>query len=146
MMEQLARDIETAPDLFGWTGPVPRDRIEAAIEQAACVVPEALVDLWEKYGVLDMFESETILSPIHRDHDNIAEVNETLRERGMPRRYLVFHTGLYLTAIRQPDGAIVQLDEERFVEDATYASLEDWYERGIGSLYRDRYGLPPAAE
>ena len=142
MIDRLLRDIEVAPDLFHWSGPVPRGKVLDAVRDGKYVVPDALLSLWEDYGVLDMFETETILSPTDHGYDGLAEMNAGLRDRGMPSQYLVFHTGLFLSAIRQSDGAVLQVDEVTFAESDTYASLQEWYERGIRNVYQATYGLP----
>lgn len=146
MIERLERDIVARPDVFFWSGPVPREEVLDAVRRAGYAVPDALVDLWEKYGVLDMFETETILSPTDHGYDGLVENNEGLRQQGMPPDYIVFHTGLFMTAVRQSDQAIVQLDEDTFAEEGVYDSLKDWYERGIRGAYATHYRLQPAPQ
>ena len=145
-MDQLERDIAARPGLFFWSGPVPREEVLDAVRREGYSVPDALLDLWERYGVLDMFETETVLSPTDGGYDDVAGVTQGLWERGMPPEYVVFHTGLFLTAVRQGDGAIVQVGEDSFAEEEVYGSLEDWYERGLRGAYAAHYRLPAGPE
>jgi hypothetical protein len=109
------------------------------------VVPEELVDLWQWMGGGVMFDSETILTPVPGQavDDGVDDANKWLREHGPPDGYLVFHEGVSLSAVRQPDGVIVELDRGDFTEKSTFASVSDWYVRMIRANFAERYGLPP---
>lgn len=92
----------------------------------------------------EVFESETLLGP-WRDSalgDNLVSVNKDLLVSGLPPEYLVFHTGVAISAVRLADGKYVRLAPDDFHELEQYTSLEDWYCRLLRREYAARYGLP----
>jgi len=104
-------------------------------------LPDDLVDLWHELGGGDLFESETILSPFGSSAlgDDIQGVNELHFRQGLSPEYLLFHKGLYLSAVRLADGKYVALFDS-YVPFKEYSSLEDWYS-DLRSEYAALYGL-----
>jgi hypothetical protein len=146
MIGLLREDERRRPDLFIWNGPLERSRIESWLQNIGVAVPNDLIDFWARTGGGDAFESETFLAPFEIDGEanlGIEEVNATQRERGLPRGYLIFHSGLGgFSAVRLDDGKYVQLNEESFQETGAYSSLEAWYRDVLRAEYRSRYDLP----
>jgi hypothetical protein len=136
-------DATSRPDLFLWNRPVDEQLLATWISNHGWRVPKDLFELWQVTGGGDFFESETILFPMSdSESEGVEKLNEALQGAGMPRDYLVFHTGLGgLTAIRMSDQVYVQLDRARFQETSQYASLDDWYSRLMRGEYAARYGV-----
>lgn len=144
-MSRLLLDAEARPNLFFWEGPIDPETLRILLAQKDWKVPDDLFDFWVATGGGDLFESETILGPKSSEAlgDNLFTENDDLRKAGLPAGYMVFHTGLFTSAIRLTDGAYVRLDLGNFRELAEYSSLEDWYSRLLRATYKDDYDLPP---
>lgn len=144
MNEQLWRDARTAPDLFMWNSPLDPHRLRQWISERCSVIPESLWEVWVRTGGGDMFETETLLWPmVDASHDDSVDaVNSYLRRHGLADGYVVFHTGLMLSAVRCRDGAIVEFAKKVLTHpQRVFDSLESWYVDGIRSEYSDRYRL-----
>jgi len=141
----MRKDMELKPRLFFWEGSVDSQRLKQLLHEKGWALPGDLFDLLVLTGGGEIFESETILGPF-RDADlgdNLFTYNEELRDRGLPDGYVVFHTGIAVSAVRLTDGRYVEFGLNDFEERGEYASLEDWYLRLIRAVYGEHYGLPP---
>jgi len=146
MSKQIFSDTEARPDLFLWNGSVNHSFLKEWLSENHWQIPDDLFSFWQETGGGDIYETETIFGPAG-DADlgeDVLEINEELRNRGMPEEFLVFHQGTGgLSAVRFSDGQYVQLSEDDFSESGTYSSLEEWYDRVLRNEYADRYGLDP---
>jgi hypothetical protein len=142
----LTADARLRPDLFRWNGRMdPADlRAWLAGNQWSGACPGDLLGFWQETGGGDVFETETLLGPRGDPQigDDIAAVNRALRSRGMPARFLVFHTGLLVSAVDTDVGDYVELDPASFHVLRRFASLDEWYRATLRQEYRQRYGLP----
>jgi hypothetical protein len=139
----MRRDAELKPRLFFWEGAISRTHLKGLIDKQGWTLPSDLFNLLTLTGGGEIFESETILGPF-RDADlgdNLFTYNEELRGRGLPEGYVVFHTGMAVSAVRLIDGRYVELGLDNFHEREEFESLEDWYLRLIRAEYAERYGL-----
>jgi hypothetical protein len=143
MTPSMIQDAQARPKLFFWKGPLDEVRLKEYVDQHGWSVPKDLFDLWLKTGGGEIFESETLLGPWRDPEmgDEVSALNEEFYSRGLPRKYLVFHTGMATSAARLSDGKYVQLDPDSFSEVEVYSSLEDWYRRLLRTEYAERYGL-----
>ncbi|MGH2409555.1 MAG: SMI1/KNR4 family protein [Chloroflexota bacterium] len=151
MNELLMADAEIAPFLFLWHGPVDPLALDEWIARLGIVVPDELRDLWIRTGGGEMFEGEDILRPIltaNMDHtvDGVERANEWYRTQGLSSEHLLFETGAFVAAVRQRDGAIVDLDSNTFEEREAFATLSEWYLKTERDEFAQRYGLPSAGE
>jgi hypothetical protein len=131
MLDQLFVDAALKPHLFRWNGPLPRTDLRR---------------LWPATGGGEPFESEelwVLLAPPMLGED-FEGVNAWYRQNGMDARCLVFHTGCFVVAVRQPHGALVELVGSTHAEGRTFGSLDEWYGL-LRAEYGWRYGLPGAA-
>lgn len=146
MMAALREDAKRRPELFDWEGPVSRAHLEPLLAERGWSLPADLVSLWEQTGGGEIFESETLLAPCGDIAlgDNLFTFNDELRQQGLPEGYVVFHSGMTVSAVRLADGRYIELDVTDFHERAIFSSLEDWYLRLIRAEYAERYGLPEA--
>lgn len=144
MNDQLRADAEHRPRVFRWYGPVDREAIERWLRQRHVAVPDELVDLWVWTGGGLIFDSEDILRPVlgSEVEDSVEARTEWYRGLGLPQQYLLFQEGLFLSAVRQPDGVVVELDPDTFQEVQTFDSLSEWYLRTLRREFASRYGLP----
>ena len=143
MNEQFNIDQKSRPDLFQMVGSIPAHSLEAWLSKRNYVVPDDLRQFWSETGGGDIFESETILSPFVRGDlgDDVDSVNDFHRQKGMPANYLIFHTGIDLTAVRMPSGEYLSIREGSYDIQQTFQSLTDWYANLIRREYASRYGL-----
>lgn len=137
----ILNDYARAPQLFSWFGGIPRRDLDDWMAQRKISLPDDLIDLWHELGGGDLFESETILSPFGDSvlGDDIQGVNEMHLKQGLSPEYLLFHRGLYFSAIRLADRKYVTLSDS-YVPLKEYSSLEDWYS-DLRSEYEAPYGL-----
>lgn len=144
MTPAMRRDLELKPLLFFWEGAVDRQRLKQLLDEKGWGLPMDLFNLLASTGGGEIFESETILGPFREADlgDNLFTFNEELRGRGLPEGYVVFHTGMAVSAVRLTDGRYVEFGLDNFEKREEFASLEDWYLRLIRAEYAERYGLP----
>ncbi len=141
----MRQDMELKPRLFFWEGATDSQRLKQLLAEKGWALPADLFSLLALTGGGEIFETETILGPF-RDADqgdNLFTYNEEVRGRGFPAGYVIFHTGMAVSAVRLADGRYVEFGLDDFKERGEYASLEDWYLRLIRTEYAERYGLPP---
>jgi len=143
MSKTLFEDAARRPELFIWESSLDSEWLRGFLHRHSLDIPEDLLSFWEKTGGGEIFESEYFLSPVGNATlgEELLSYNEELRSRGMSSNYLVFHTGMTLSAVRLEDRRYVELDYSNFEERADYADLEDWYVRLIRAEYAERYGL-----
>ena len=137
----IMNDYSEEPQLFFWFGGASRDDLDDWMAQRGLSLPDDLVDLWHELGGGDLFETETILSPFGNPvlGDDVQGVTDLHLKQGLPPEYLLFHKGLYLSAVRLTDGKYVALSDS-YVPFKEYSSLEDWYS-DLRSEYKVTYGL-----
>ena len=147
-MLTILKDAERRPDLFGWFGAIGRGYIELWSRSSNLDAPSDLVDFWSQTGGGDLFESETMFRPTliptpvpyFVSGDDIDTANQQRIRDGMPKSYLAFHDGIFLSAVRLADKKLVTLSGKH-EETALFSDLDDWYLRTLRELYGTRYGL-----
>ena len=139
----LQADMAKRPDLFQFLGPIPPAQLNAWLSERRLTFPDDLKRIWLETGGGDMFKSETILGPHGKIElgDDIDSVNEFHRQKGLPADWLIFHTGLDLTAVRMPTSEYANLGEDSYEVKETFKSFADWYANSIRKEYAFRYGL-----
>lgn len=144
MITHLLRDAADRPDLFQWTEAIDAHALGAWAAKRDLHLHPDLVELLKRTGGGDLFETETLLRPFGGTSvgDNADEANEFHRKRGLPRDCWLFHSGIVLSAVRQPEGLLVVLSDDYRVS-ATFRTLDEWYLEVLRSEYGERYGLPP---
>jgi len=127
-MLAILKDAETRPDLFFWFGAIARDQIEAWLRSLNLVVPDDLLDFWTKNGGGDLFECETMFRPTQIPSpepyfvsgDHIDTANQYRIPKGISVSHLVFHDGIFLSAVRLADKKLVTLGEEKSMKKPLY--------------------------
>ena len=141
----LQNDLSKRPDLFHFLGPIPSGQLDAWLSERQLAVPNDLRHFWCEAGGGELFESETILSPIGRGdlEDDVETVNQFHREKGMPADWLIFHMGIGgLSVVKIPSGAYASVRESSYEVQQTFASFSNWYANLIRREYASRYNLP----
>ncbi len=141
----MTDDARLRPDLFRWNGRMDPATLRAwlAANQWSGPCPSDLLFFWQETGGGDVFETETILGPLGDPQmgDDIASVNCAMRSRGLPARFLVFHTGLLVSAVDTEVGDYVELESSSFHVLRRFASLDEWYRATLRKEYRQRYRM-----
>lgn len=144
MIALALEDTHVAPNAFDWNGPLDHAWLIGWLAQRRLNAPADLVALWSFTGGGDMFETEEVLCPSAKDLEHDLEYRGgQLVAGGLSEELLVFHAGLYLTAVGR-DGKIVKLDPDTLRPSGSFSSLDDWY-ADLRAEYADRYGLPAVA-
>jgi hypothetical protein len=144
----ILKDFERRPELFHWFGAIDRSTVESWALGLNLVVPRHLLDLWSQTGGGDCFESETLFRPTTLPSampyfvagDDIVSANEHRAKQGKPASYLVFHDGVFSSAIRLADNALVTLGHD-YQETGMYSDLNEWYVRALRAEFTSKYGL-----
>jgi hypothetical protein len=147
-MPAILEDARRKPELFCWFGAIPHTELQAWSQSRGHVIPDDLQMFWSVTGGGDVFESETILRPnvpaattsCYQAGDDVETVNVSFREAGCPERFLVFHTGSFLSAVDLTTGRYVNLSES-YVVISEYGFLDDWYSQTLRQEFASRYGL-----
>lgn len=136
-------DAVQRPDLFLWAGTIDPVVLSAWIIEHRFDIPDQLFQFWATTGGGDLYETETILGPFGNDElgNEVLEVNMRARERGLNAGYLLFHTGIALSAVRMEDRRIVLLADPDYVVIGEFASFDQWYVATLRNEYAARYGL-----
>ena len=139
----LLNHAELFPSLFDWNGPITSDRLVSAIEHLNIRPPADLIYLWETTGGGTIFESEEILSPIknHGNTEDVHAVSEWHYKSGLPKQFVVFATGCFLSAVSRIDSTYVSLDTETYDVEKQYNTLDQWYNNTLFDEFASRYGL-----
>jgi len=140
MIACFEEDVRFAPNAFDWRGSTDLNVLHEWLASRNRTVPEELVELWGRTGGGDMFETEEILSPFASGDHDLEAVNRRLWAAGLSEDLLVFHSGLYLTAV-DSKAQIVRVDPDHLEPDGGFGSIEDWY-RDLRREYARTYGLP----
>jgi hypothetical protein len=144
MITKLKNDISTRPELFFFNGCIPEDDIIKKLRLMNINVPSALFELWKEIGGCEMFETETILSPIADNDfgDDIESVNNYHYKKGLSKDFLIFHVGLGgLSTVSLKDESYFIIDDSSYKCNNRFYSLEDWYENHIRKSYEKKYKL-----
>jgi len=141
----LTEDAQRRPELFRWYGRPEDAKFRAWLESNRWLeqCPPDLLKFWQETGGGDAFETETILGPSGDmpSGDDVVAVNRAMRSRGMPERFILYHTGLLMSAVDTTQGDYVELDPATFSVRRRFRSLEDWYVLTLRKEYGQRYGL-----
>mgnify|MGYP001552572912 CR=1 FL=1 len=148
MQLTLLIDAASRPELFFWAGPIENKKLAFWLDQMQWIVPNDLKYLWRETGGGDFFESETIFYPFSSlyAYDQIADVNKYQRSLGLPKNYLVFHSGIHLSVVETTSQKFLLIDATTYKSIREFSSLEDWYLQGIRPEFENRYSLLPSQE
>jgi len=140
----LQNDCAKRPDLFHFYGPIPSAKLETWLSERQIVVPNDLKQFWCGAGGGELFETETILSPLGQRElgDDVESVNQFHRQRGMPRDWIIFHTGIGgLSVVQTQSGKYASVHEGSYAVQQIFNSFADWYTNLIRREYVSRYKL-----
>jgi hypothetical protein len=140
MIAWFEEDVRFAPNAFDWRGSSTVEAVNEWLATNSRRVPPDLVWLWARTGGGDMFETEEILSPTGSGDYDLGATNRRLWAAGLPKNLLVFHSGLYLTAI-DSDERVIQVDPDRLQPIGAFDSIGHWY-ADLRREYARTYGLP----
>jgi hypothetical protein len=143
VFDQFHKDRVSRPDLFDLFGKINPENLDAWLSERKLTVPDDLKEFWRETGGCDLFESETILGPFASSDlgDDVDGMNEYLWQKGMPKEWLAFHTGAWLSAVSMLSGEYATLREPSYDTVQKFRSLDDWYENLVREEYASRYGL-----
>lgn len=142
---RILSDSRTRPDLFHWNGPIADARLRTWFLEHGFEgrIPEDLLRFWRRTGGGDIFETETLLGPFADPalEDDVAGVNASLRQKGLPPQFLVFYRGSYIGAVDLSSGDFVEMLESGFRVRRRFQSFDDWYANTVRAEFAGRYGL-----
>lgn len=142
---KLFDDIKARPDLFDLVkGVGAKDTKQLLLEAKLEGLPDDLLTVLDLVGGGEIFETESLLSPYGESDlgNNIVSENWMHYEKGMPRDYIVFHSGLGgLSAVDVSRGVYIQIGEDDYAVKSEYDSFETWYCNTLRKEYAERYGL-----
>jgi hypothetical protein len=144
MITKLKNDIYNRPELFFFYGPVPEKNILKKLQLMNINVPSALLELWKEIGGGEIFETETILSPVNDNNlgDDFESVNNYHYSQGLSKDFLIFHVGLGgLSTVSLKDESYYVIDDTTYKCVKGFNSLEEWYENHIRKTYAIKYNL-----
>jgi hypothetical protein len=138
----ILQDAATRPELFWRVGALDASALDSWLAKHTLNMPDDLIAFWRATGGGIAFETEELLAPMAeaRDSESLWARNEWYRSQGMPARFVVFHEGAWLSAVRAPAPRYVTLTS-RYVVEKAYPSLEEWYRLTLRAEYAERYGL-----
>jgi hypothetical protein len=136
----ILADATSRPALFFWNGAPAPVEITAWVESTGLDLPADLLDFWLHTGGGTVFESEELLAPFAGPAAaGILERNAWHHSKGMLDGFLVFHEGLWLSAVRSPEPRYVTLRLPQYTVDAEFGSFAEWYNGTLRAEYGERY-------
>jgi len=142
MIEQLLKDATENPRLFVWRGPLDRQRVSAWSASNQIQIPPDLQQLWIATGGGDIFESETILSPLANDPEyDIDVIDQHYWNSGVDAGLLIFHVGTWISAVRSEAPYYISMGTEKYSVVGEFDDLDSWYCATVRKEYAERYGL-----
>jgi len=138
----IFNDAGQKPQLFNWDGAIDVRDLSTWFEKRKLKIPQDLFDFYCTTGGGTIFEGETILGPYGNKNlgDDLEGMNKYHWEKGMPKNYLIFHTGLDLTVIDMNTFEYIVLSKD-YHSLSIYESLDEWYINHLRNEYASRYGL-----
>jgi hypothetical protein len=139
---QILLDAARHPSLFRWHGRSGADLLDVWLQRQSLDAPADLVAFWRATGGGEAFETEQFLTPIAASDliERLEVRNDWHRQKGMPGGLVIFHEGLWLSAIRAIAPRYVTLTDHYSVAES-YESFDDWYRYTLRDEYALRYGL-----
>jgi hypothetical protein len=136
-------DTEIMPSAFYWLGRIEKDKFNGWLNKQNFILPDDLKEFLEITGGGTAFESEEFLCPINVPiyESDFSEINKSYKLKGLPKDYIIFQLGIFLSAIRLSDKKYVILDKNNFNVIDEFISFNEWYTKTIREEFADRYGL-----
>ena len=147
MAASIFEDSLARPELFHWFGIVESD-FDRWLHELPCRVHPGLVAFWRRTGGGDVFESETLLGPLHPDESaNVLKLTQFHWSKGLPNRFTLFHVGSFYSASdtskTRHGPRLVTMKLGSYEVEKTYRTFHEWYSDALRSEFRGRYGLRP---
>jgi hypothetical protein len=147
MPASILEDSLERPELFHWFGVIESD-FDRWLHELPFRVHPGLVTFWRRTGGGDVFESETLLGPLHPDEsENVLKLTEFHWNRGLPSHLVLFHVGSFYSASNankpRHGPLLVTMKPGSYEIEKTYGTFHQWYSDALRAEFRGRYGLRP---
>jgi len=90
-----------------------------------------LIEFWLEYGGGDLFEHETILSPVpvkKEGMDDMDSTNQFYYQNGLDKKYIVFQIDTtQATAFDRNTNEVVELKRNGFRVDKKFTGITQWF-------------------
>ncbi len=124
MIDRILRDSELRPDPFFWTGKLSLMDIEEWERAESISLPQDLKRLWNIKGGGELFESETILTPLppsneddpgppRYEEDLVLPRSRWFWGKDLDRDCYVFHEGWCVSVFRKSDHSLCSFKDGR---------------------------------
>jgi len=129
---------------FYWLGKIEPTVCDAWLTKHKLNVPKDLKEFLENTGGGTAFESEEFLCPLNVPDFELDFIitNEKYYLKGLSRDYIIFQSGIFLSAIRISDHKYVLLDKTSYKDIQEFISFDEWYKNTIRKEFAERYDLP----
>jgi len=94
MIKELKNKMKNYPQILIYYGGIKKNLLKKELSKYSFEFPKELIEFWIEFGSGDLFQTETILSPIPSDKDyilDIIEINNFLHNKGLDKNLIVFH-------------------------------------------------------
>ncbi|MFZ1517725.1 MAG: SMI1/KNR4 family protein [Ignavibacteriaceae bacterium] len=136
-------DSEIKPMAFYWLGRIEKDKFNNWLKELNFILPDDLKEFFEITGGGTAFESEEFLCPMNIPiyESDFSEINKSYQMKGLPKDYIIFQLGVFLSAIRLSDQKYVLLEKNNYTVISEFISFNEWYANTIRDEFAVRYGL-----
>ena len=133
MMTQIVKGALTDnPYVLFSYGAIEKQFLQRKLDTYSFQFPEELIQFWIEYGGGDLFETETILSPIPSDNEfiyDIEEINAFRYENGLDTKYLVFEeNGCEMAAFDKYTKEVVIISKSDNKIENGFKNINKWFE------------------
>lgn len=129
--ETLKKELKKNPDIFVPYGKINKRILVEELQKYKFNFPKELIKFWINYGGGDLFETETILSPIPSESEfvyDIRKINDFRYKNGLNKRYIIFQENASeMTAFDKETNEIVVLDKDKYKIEERFENINKWF-------------------
>lgn len=129
--ETLQKELKVNPNIFVPYGRINKRILKNELQKYHFNFPKELIKFWINYGGGDLFETETILSPIPSEKEfvyDIKKINNFRHENGLSDKYIVFQENASeMTAFDKETNEIVILNKDKYEIEERFENINTWF-------------------
>jgi hypothetical protein len=129
--ETIKRALSENPHIIFPYGAIEPEKLKSGLSKMNYQFPKELFDFWVEFGGGDLFETETILSPIPSDNEFIYDIintNDFKYKNGLSHKYITFQENAsYMAAFDKETNEIVIIAKDNYQEEERFNNFNAWF-------------------
>jgi len=132
IIETIKQTLKSNPYLLFPYGRIEKKVLNTELKKYNFKFPKELIQFWIEFGGGDLFENETILSPIPSSNEyvyDIKMINSFRYQKGLSTKYFVFEeNGSEMTAFDKETKEIFIMSKSENKIEKKFANINLWFE------------------